>query len=64
MGFKLNKSQIKILEEYVNEVHDLIETLATDPETEHLVGENIEDCHFQVRYIVEELVKSVNGDGE
>ena len=64
MGFKINKQQVKILAEYVEEVHALLEEAATDPQTQALIGENMEDTHFQARYIVEEWVKEMNGENE
>ncbi len=64
VAFKLNKQHINTLDTFVRQVEGLMEDIATDPQTEHLLDQAIEDNFYTVRYIVEELVKSANGDSE
>ncbi len=62
MGFKVTRQQIRLLVQYVKSVEELIETLGTDDDTKHLINSDIEDEHFQVRYIVDDLEKEANGE--
>lgn len=56
-SYQLTKHQIHQLSDYVEEVGQLLEELSLDDEATHFINETIEDSHFQLRYIVEELLK-------
>jgi hypothetical protein len=64
MGFKLNKQHIHTLDSFVSQVETLMEELACDSDTEHLLNQKIEDDLYTARYIVEQLTKEANGVGE
>ncbi len=64
MAFELNKRHVKTLESFVSQVEALMEELSCDSDTEHLLDQNIEDTLYTARWIIEELVKDANGEGE
>lgn len=63
MAFKVTRQQIKLLVDYVKSVEDLMESLAMSDDTSHFISSDIEDEHFQVRYVVDDLEKEANGEG-
>lgn len=64
MAFKLNKQHIHTLDSFVSRLETLMEELACDTDTEHLLDQEIEDSFYTVRFIVEQLMKEANGVGE
>lgn len=50
----MNKGQLKQFREFVIQVSELLEQLATDPETQHLVTEGMEDNLYTMRFLAEE----------
>ena len=50
----MNKGQLKQFREFVSQVSELLEQLATDPETQHLVTEDMEDNLYTMRFLAEE----------
>ncbi len=50
----MNKGQLKQFREFVIQVSELLEQLATDPETQHLVTEDMEDNLYTMRFLAEE----------
>ncbi len=50
----MNKGQLKQFREFVSQMSELLEQLATDPETQHLVTEDMEDNLYTMRFLAEE----------
>ncbi len=50
----MNKGQLKHFREFVSQMSELLEQLATDPETQHLVTEDMEDNLYTMRFLAEE----------
>lgn len=50
----MNKGQLKQFREFVSQMSELLEQLATDPETQHLVTESMEDNLYTMRFLAEE----------
>lgn len=57
----MNKGQLKQFREFVIQVSELLEQLATDPETQHLVTESMEDNLYTMRYLAEEKEEADEG---
>ena len=57
----MNKGQLKQFREFVSQMSELLEQLATDPETQHLVTEDMEDNLYTMRYLAEEKEEADEG---
>ena len=57
----MNKGQLKQFREFVSQMSELLEQLATDPETQHLVTEDMEDNLYTMRYLAEEKEETDEG---